>query len=274
VNYRFFNPKIGFSYVHKNYIVYSVFAQGNREPVRDDFRNNKPSQWPKNEALNNIELGLKYAKNRSQLHINFYSMDYTNQLVLTGAVNDVGEAIRTNVESSYRRGVEIEGQFPLSKKSQVGGNLTLSKNKIDKFTEYVGEWTSPYTTREQVYTHTDISFSPNAIAAMYFSFQIHPSFTITSQNKYVSKQYLDNTQHNDRSLPAFFTSDWSLDYQNQEIKGLQKLTVGIYLNNIFNSYYSPNGYTFSGFIDNQRQDFNYIYPMAGFNWMVKMGVTL
>jgi iron complex outermembrane recepter protein len=274
VNYRFFNPKIGFSYVHKNYIVYSVFAQGNREPVRDDFRNNKPSQWPKNEALNNIELGLKYAKNRNQLHINFYSMDYTNQLVLTGAVNDVGEAIRTNVESSYRRGVEIEGQFPLSKKSQVGGNLTLSKNKIDKFTEYVGEWTSPYTTREQVYTHTDISFSPNAIAAMYLSFQIHPSFTITSQNKYVSKQYLDNTQHNDRSLPAFFTSDWSLDYQNQEIKGLQKLTVGIYLNNIFNTYYSPNGYTFSGFIDNQRQDFNYIYPMAGFNWMVKMGVTL
>ena len=123
-------------------------------------------------------------------------MQYTNQLVLTGAVNDVGEAIRTNVDESYRRGVEMEFQYPLSDKLQAGGNFTFSENKISTFTEYVGEWSAPY----GIIENTDISFSPNLITAAVLSYKVNPNFTLTSQAKYVEKQFLDKTQSDERKI--------------------------------------------------------------------------
>jgi iron complex outermembrane receptor protein len=274
VDYGFFNPKVGLTYLHNNATFYGVYAVGNREPVRDDFRNNKPNDWPEHEQLNNIEIGYKYRKGRKQFNINFYDMQYTNQLVLTGAVNDVGEAVRTNVDESYRRGVEIEFQYPIFEKLQVGGNLTFSENKISKFTEYVGEWDEPYDIMSMDYEDTDISFSPNLISAGMLSYKVNPNFTLTSQAKYVGRQFLDNTQTNDRSLEAFTNIDLSLNYQTKDIPGIRQLTIGFYVNNVLNQYYAPNGYTFSGFINSQRQDFNYLYPMAGINWMMKLSMTL
>jgi iron complex outermembrane receptor protein len=197
-------------------------------------------------------------------------MQYTNQLVLTGAVNDVGEAIRTNVDESYRRGVEMEFQYPLSDKLQAGGNFTFSENKISTFTEYVGEWSAPYGIRE----NTDISFSPNLITAAVLSYKVNPNFTLTSQAKYVGKQFLDNTQSDKRSLDAFTNIDLSLNYQTNEIPGIRQFTIGLYVNNVLNQYYAPNGYTFSTLSNSQRQDFNYLYPMAGLNWMMKLSMTL
>lgn len=274
VDYGFFNPKVGLTYLHNNATFYGVYAVGNREPVRDDFRNNKPNDWPEHEQLNNIEVGYKYRKGRKQFNINFYDMQYTNQLVLTGAVNDVGEAVRTNVDESYRRGVEIEFQYPIFEKLQVGGNLTFSENKISKFTEYVGEWDEPYDIMSMDYEDTDISFSPNLISAGMLSYKVNPNFTLTSQAKYVGRQFLDNTQTNDRSLDAFTNIDLLLNYQTKDIPGIRQLTIGFHVNNVLNQYYAPNGYTFSGFINNQRQDFNFLYPMAGINWMMKLSMTL
>ncbi|MDC0560545.1 TonB-dependent receptor [Bacteroidia bacterium] len=274
VDYGFFNPKVGLIYLHNNATFYGVYAVGNREPVRDDFRNNKPNDWPEHEQLNNIEVGYKYRKGRKQFNINFYDMQYTNQLVLTGAVNDVGEAVRTNIDESYRRGVEIEFQYPIFEKLQVGGNLTFSENKISKFTEYIGEWDEPYDIMSMDYEDTDISFSPNLISAGMLSYKVNPNFTLTSQAKYVGRQFLDNTQTNDRSLDAFTNIDLSLNYQTKDIPGIRQLIIGFYVNNVLNQYYAPNGYTFSGFINSQRQDFNYLYPMAGINWMMKLSMTL
>ena len=274
VDFGFFNPKVGFTYLHNHSTFYGVYAIGNREPVRDDFRDNKPTAWPQHEQLNNIEIGYKYQKNRKQFNINFYDMQYTNQLVLTGAVNDVGEAIRTNVDESYRRGVEVEFQYPLFDKLQAGGNFTFSENKINNFTEYVGEWSAPYGIRNREYENTDISFSPNLITAAVLSYKVNPNFTLTSQAKYVGKQFFDNTQSDERSLDAFTNIDLSLNYQTKEIPGIRQFTLGLYVNNVLNQYYAPNGYTFSGFINNQRQDFNYLYPMAGLNWMMKLSMTL
>lgn len=274
VDYLFINPKVGLTYLHKNKTFYAVYAQGNREPVRDDFRNNKPTDWPEHESLNNVEIGFRYSKGRKRIGINLYDMNYTNQLVLTGAVNDVGEAIRTNVEESFRRGVEVELQFPLAKRLQLGGNLTLSQNKIQAFTEEVGEWDGAYEIQEFEHSNTDISFSPNIIGALMASYKVNKNWTLDAFGKYVGAQYLDNTQNEGRKLDAFTNVDASITYTNSEIKGMQKMSVGFYLNNALNSFYAPNGYTFSGFLNGKREDFNYLYPMAGRNVMVKFSVTI
>jgi iron complex outermembrane receptor protein len=224
--------------------------------------------------MENVEIGYRYASGRKRINVNLYNMQYDNQLVLTGAVNDVGEAVRNNVKSSYRRGVELDFQYPITKNLQAGGNLTLSENKIESFTEYVGEWDGSYALIEKSYTHTDIAFSPNTIAAALLSYKANKNFTVNASGKYVGQQYLDNTQSEARSLDAFTNVDLSINYISTEVKGTQNINVGLFLNNVLNQYYAPNGYTFSGYIAGERQDFNYLYPMAGFNWMMKVSMTL
>jgi len=273
-NYAFFNPKMGLTYLLKNNTFYGVFAIGTREPVRNDFRDNKTSSRPEHESMENVELGYRYANGRKRVNINFYNMWYNNQLVLTGAVNDVGDPIRTNVKSSRRRGVELDFQYPITDKLQAGGNLTLSENKIAKFTEYLGEWDGTYSIIEKEYSNTDIAFSPNTIAAAMLSYKANKYFTINASGKYVGQQYLDNTQNDARSLDAFTNVDLSINYISTVVKGTKNLNVGLFLNNVLNQYYAPNGYTFSGIIGGERQDFNYLYPMAGFNWMMKVSMTL
>ena len=127
---------------------------------------------------------------------------------------------------------------------------------------------------ESNYQNSDISFSPSTIAAAILSFKANEYFSINASGKYVGQQYLDNTQSEDRSLDAFTNIDLNINYQNSEIKGAKNLNVGLYLNNVLNQFYAPNGYTFSGILGGQRQSFNYLYPMAGFNWMIKVSATL
>ena len=273
-NYIFFNPKMGLTYLLKNHTFYGVFAIGNREPVRDDFRDNTTSTRPEHESMENVELGYRYASGRKQLNFNLYNMQYNNQLVLTGAVNDVGEAVRTNVKNSYRRGIEFDFQYPVTKRLQAGGNLTFSENKIEKFTEYVPEWDGAYSLISKDYTDKDIAFSPNTIAAAMLSYKVNKHFTLNANGKYVGKQYLDNTQNSDRSLDAFTNIDFNLNYLSKELKGAKSLNVGLYLNNVLNQFYAPKGYTYSGYIAGERQDFNFLYPMAGFNWMMKVTLKL
>lgn len=272
VRYNFFNPKAGLTYLHRNSSFYAMYAIGNREPVRDDFRDNKPSDWPVHEHLQNVEVGYRFSKGRSRLNVNLYDMTYDNQLVLTGAVNDVGEAVRVNVDDSYRRGVEVDFQVPLGEKLQFGGNATLSENKIASFTEFVGEWDDDFEVLAFEHTNTDISFSPSVIAAAMAGYKINKNWVFDVFGKYVGDQYLDNTQNEGRKLDAFTNVDVSLKYTNAAIEGIKELTMGVYLNNVLNSFYAPNGYTFGGILNGQRANFNYVYPMAGRNVMFKASI--
>ncbi|MFT5513345.1 MAG: iron complex outermembrane receptor protein [Bacteroidia bacterium] len=274
VNYAFFNPKVGITYSSKSHQYYASFGQGNREPVRDDFRNNKPSDWPKHEHLDNVEMGYRYNKRRTQVGITLYHMQYVNQLVLTGAVNDVGDAVRTNVASSYRQGIELEGQFPITKKLQFGGNFTLSANKIESFTEYVGEWDGNYETISKSYLNTDISFSPKTIGMAMLSYKATKNAKLDMSLKHVGQQFLDNTESNARMLNGFATVNFSMQYAVPVKAGETRLHFSVYLNNILDQSYAPNGYTFSGYMAGERQDFNYLYPMAGRNIMLKARLDL
>jgi len=273
-SYGFFNPKVGLTYLLKNHTFYGVFAIANREPVRKDFRDNKTSTRPEHESMENVELGYRYSSGRKRLNVNLYNMQYDNQLVVTGAINDVGGAVRTNVANSYRRGVEVDFQYPITDKLQAGGNLTLSENKIAALNELVGPYDGTSTALTTEYTNTDIAFSPNTIAALMLSYKATKHFTINANGKYVGQQYLDNTESEARSLDAFTNVDLSINYISTEVKGTKTLNVGLFLNNVLNQYYAPNGYTYSGIIGGERQDYNFLYPMAGFNWMMKVSMTL
>lgn len=266
-NFVFFNPKFGLSYNLSNKLrTYASVSVGNREPVRNDFVDNPANKQPKHETLVDYECGLDYKTNKVFLQSNFYYMDYTNQLVLTGELNDVGSSIRTNVDKSYRVGIELIANLLISKKIKLNFNSTFSQNKIENFTEVLYDYTNGFEVIENKYTNTDIAFSPNTISAVNIIYTPIKSLNFMLQGKYVGQQYLDNTSNSYRTIDAYYTLDARVSYTLFP-KNINELTLNLMANNILNNLYSSNGYTYS-YIYGDLITENFYYPQAGTNFLV------
>jgi iron complex outermembrane receptor protein len=269
--FNFFNPKAGLSYKTKNTTYYTSIAIAHKEPNRDDFEAGI-TQQPKHEILYDWETGFLYKTPNVNFGANFYFMSYKDQLVLTGKINDVGAYTRTNVPESYRAGLEIEEQWKINKFITSNGNITISNNKIAAFTEYFDDYDNGGQVSIQ-HRNTDIAFSPNMTAT--HSFQIKPSDKINFSliSKYVSKQYLDNTQNENRKLNAFFTNDLTASYQLTNTKKWNIL-LQLYAINIFDVKYEPNGYTYSYVWGGTTTTSNNYFPMAGRNFLMSLKIDL
>ncbi|MTI41525.1 TonB-dependent receptor [Fulvivirga lutimaris] len=268
-DFDFFNPKLGAFYqLSGNDALYASFAVGNREPVRSDFIDSNVK--PKAERLNNLELGYRMTNSNKSIGVNFYYMGYKDQLILTGEVNDVGSSVRTNVPASYRAGLEFEGGVKLSDNLNWSANLTLSRNKIEKFTEIIydyGPAFDEYNIISNEYSDTDIAFSPNVIAGSQLAYSPFRNFEVALLSKYVGKQYLDNTSNEKRKIDAYFVNDIRLDYSIYSEK-LRELRFSLLINNILDEEYVSNGYTFGyqGGPDYVVRE-NYYYPQAPTNFL-------
>jgi iron complex outermembrane recepter protein len=270
VNYDFFNPKLGLNaQLNEHLSAYASYAVGNKEPSRQDFIDNAPT-IPKAENLQDFEGGIRFLKPKFSANINAYWMQYKDQLVLTGAVNGVGEAIRVNVPNSFRKGIELEVSTAISSKFKMAGNLTLSQNKIKNFTETIVDYDTGVDVVKN-YALSDISFSPNIIAGGQISYLPLQNLEISLQPKYVGKQFLDNTSAENKKLNGYFLTDCRIIF-NPKIKQLKDFSVSLLVNNIFNKLYESNGYTYSYVYDKSVSVNNFYYPQAGTNGL--MGVSL
>ncbi|HRO41354.1 MAG TPA: TonB-dependent receptor [Flavipsychrobacter sp.] len=280
VTYNFFNPKVGVTYLLKDdntqrQKLYASLAVANKEPNRDDFEASTNS-LPQPERLNDIEAGYEFNKLRWNFGANLYYMSYKDQLVLTGKINDVGAYTRTNVPESYRAGLEVMGAVKPFKWFTLHANATLSENKIKNLTEFIDNYDEGNQTMINHGT-TDIAFSPKFISAagiIFTPFQNVKSgqkLEIEILNKYVSRQFLDNTSNERRSINAYNINDVRLRYAIRT-KTFKEVTAILALNNVFDKKYESNGYTFSYIYGGAFTTQNYYYPQAGFNWL--MGLNL
>lgn len=272
VKYDFFNPKVGLMYqFNERQQIYTSFSVANREPVRDDFVDN-PGSSPKHEELYNLEAGYRSTTDHFTLQANYYLMHYKNQLVLTGKLNDVGAPVRTNVDNSYRMGIEAEATWKISTKLNWIANATLSRNKIKEFTEVLYDYGlnfDEYNVMERSYSNTDISFSPDVIVGSGFSYFPVLNAEITLLTKYVGRQYLDNTSTEARSIDPYLTNDVRLRYTLNP-KFMKEISLSFLINNILSEEYESNGYTYGylGGGDEYRE--NFYYPQAGRNFMAML----
>jgi iron complex outermembrane receptor protein len=268
-NFVFVNPKGGITIqINPKVRTYASLSVGNREPVRGDFIDNPANKQPKHETMLDYEAGVDVKLKKALFQANFYYMDYKNQLILTGELNDVGSSIRTNVDKSYRTGVEFSANFLISKKVTLGFNTTLSQNKIDQFTEVIYDYTdwNEVVVVENKYKNTDIAFSPNVIAAGNIVYMPAKGLSLMLQTKYVGKQFLDNTTNAKRVIDAYQTIDGRLSYSIYP-KKMREISFNLLVNNILNSLYSSNGYTYS-YIYEKLITENFYYPQAGTNFLV------
>ncbi len=267
--FLFFNPKAGIQYqAASNRFLYLTYGRAVHEPIRDDFVNSSLISRPLPEILNNVEAGFKSSHGDYRFSISGFYMGYKNQLALSGKVNDVGGYSRINIPKSYRAGIELELNVDIATWINLDVNMTLSQNKIETFVEHL----SDFNTWEQtplIWKNTDIAFSPNRIVGAQFLVKVSKNMNIVFLTKSVGRQYLDNTQNLSRSLDPYLINDLVINL-NLPIKENKKWQCSLLLNNIGNQKYASNGYTYSGIIDKKRNDFVFVYPQAGFNYLLRV----
>lgn len=265
----FFNPKAGISYAKNGWKGYASFSIANKEPNRDDFEAGV-AQQPRPERLYDTELGIEQTKNNYNWAATLYFMNYKDQLVLTGKINDVGAYTRTNIPESYRAGIELQGGYHFKKWFNASANLAFSKNKVQHFTEYIDDYDNGGQ-KINNYSSTDIALSPAVVGGATLNFLPVKNLELTFLSKYVSKQYLDNTQDNARALDAFFVQDFRVIYTIQR-KLPKEITLIGQVNNILSTKYEPNGYTYNYIYNGDLSVNNYYFPMAGVNFMIGVNV--
>ena len=264
--FSFFNPKLGISHFQGQNHFYARWAVANREPSRSDITDNRLNETPRPERLSNIEAGWNRNTNKSRMGLNFYYMGYKNQLVLTGEVNDVGSALKRNVAESYRAGIEAVCDTRISNILAVGANFALSRNIIREIVNVIPDYFT-YINKDTIFRNVPIAMSPGVNAAAWLSVMLPGQFQIRYLQKYVGRQFLDNTGDKYRSLnPYFFSELWF--NKTLKLKTGGELEFQFQVLNLFNTRYASNGYTFMytyGTPDITQEVF--LYPQAGRNYL-------
>ena len=283
--FDFFNPKVGLFYLPDlNNDLFASFAVANREPTRSNYTDGTPGIWPTNETLYDTELGYKFHNEIFSLGVNGYLMYYHNQLILTGKINDIGEALTENIPVSYRSGLEIIGSVKPFSWLRWDCSATLSHTQIDNFTETVNvldeNWVPTGESVSKLYKNQTIAFSPDILANSLFTFS-KGGFEAGLQSVYVGKQFVDNTGRTDRQLPDYFINNLRLAY-SLPLKGLQGIRFTVLINNLFDEMYISNAWSspyisqnLANPIYNQSTPVNNYfgcYPQAGRNFLI--GITI
>lgn len=275
-NYNFFNPKFGATYFLNDVSnVYGSFSVANKEPNRDDFTNLKSGlSVPKPERLNNIEAGYRFNNGVLNAGANVYGMFYKDQLIFTGEINEYSDAYRQNVDKSSRIGLEIDASYTISPKFVINANAALSRNKIKDYIDYVSVYDENYdlaSVQATTYANPDISFSPNTVLFGELVYKPISGFAVAIQSKYVSKQFMDNTQNENRKLDAYWVNNARLGY-DLGLRGIKNVNIGLLVNNIFNKKYESNGYTYSSIYPTGTLTENFYFPQAGTNFLLSLNL--
>jgi len=291
--YDFFNPKAGFSWRQDGHRIYGSIALSHREPERNNFTDNGSYPSPKAEQLMDYELGYTFSNDIFRTGANLYYMDYKDQFVQTGAVSDIGEKLTANIKDSYRMGIELQAGIDPTPWLSIDANAAISKNKIKDFDETVEDWRDKYAKdpvanaeamekwhidgngdgmRAIHYDNSTLAFSPSVLLNGFINFHWQGIQAIWHTN-FVSRQYLDNTECEDRSLPSFSVTNINLSYTWKPKKVLKEAIVGLNFNNLFNKRYAASGWVYSaidekdGFTPDHRYYQIGFIPMAGFTMM-------
>ena len=270
-SYSFFNPKAGLNYAfNSDNNLYFSFARANREPTRSDFENNADIQP---EKLNDLELGWNFSKNNFLISTNFYYMQYENQLVLTGSIDDVGNPVRQNSGESHRMGLEIESSFTISNKFSLSANSSFSQNKNKNFvTSLNGELIN--------LGRTNISFSPNLISSINLLYSANKNLDLSLLVKHVGDQYMSNTDSDFSKLDAYSTLDFNLNYNFKNPLFFNEIVLTAVVNNVLGIKYVSNGYYYT--YDDTWSNPNSIttiegagyYPQATTNYLIGLKFKL
>jgi len=266
-NFTFFNPKFGLFYdIDEKQQAYFSFAIANREPTRNDYRDADPDHIPEPEKLLDYEFGYKLTFGRFLLETNLFCMNYKDQLVLTGEINNVGSPIFSNIPESYRAGIELSAGWKITRQLNWEANVSFSRNKALNFTEFVDNWSEPYGQFQTNLGETDLSFSPEIIANSSFYYEPVKDLGIRLNTKYVGKQFIDNTSSDIRCLDAWFVNDLVINY-SFSTAFIPEIGLHLSVSNIFSEKYESNAWIYRYYYEGVEYKEDGYFPQAPVNFL-------
>ena len=261
VKYNFFNPKTGVNFQHGGHRAYASFAMSHREPERNNFTDNGKYPFPRAERLLDWEAGYQWSEPHIQAGVNLYYMRYKDQLVQTGELSDIGEALTTNIADSYRLGLESFGHWDATSWLTLDGNSALSLNRLLDFDEYVEDWDNG--TRKIHYDSAPLAYSPAVILNRFVTVHFG-GFQAVWHTNFVSRMFLDNTGNKDRSLPGYSLTDLRLSYTLKPRKVLREAVFGLDFNNLFSARVAQSGWVYSAICESYGHPDDNRYYQIGF----------
>ena len=281
--WHFFNPKAGlFFEIDKSQKIFTSVAVAQREPTRADLKDAiklGSNNEIKAEKLTDFELGYSFDNSKLMLSVNLYYMNYKDQLVPTGELNEVGYKLMSNVEKSYRKGLELLAGYKPVKWFQFDANATFSKSRVVDYTTWFETYdnSNDWGSAGQLSAYFDeasLPFSPETIAAFCLTIIPSKNLKLAFTEKYVSSQYITNTQNEDLKLPSYQSANFNITY-NFKIIGKAEAQLGVYVNNIFSSKYSSNAWGWEAHFANNDPTVTDkgLYPVAPRNYLAKFAVN-
>lgn len=284
--YHFFNPKAGVYWnFGRHHGVYGSFSVAHKEPTRNNYTDAKFGAVPKPERLLDYEAGYAFRNRWLTAGANFYYMQYKNQLVLTGELNEIGEALADNVPDSYRMGVELTAGIRFHRNLRWDLNATFSRNRIRNYVEYIYHSDENY---DQLYNpdgspartveergDTPLSFSPSVTAGSLLAWD-DGHWSASLQSLYVGEQYLTNAGRRSLMLDEYFINNLYISY-TFKFRSVKSLRLALAVNNLFDVRYESNGFGSTSCIvspdgSSRIEDYAGYYPQAGINFMASVTV--
>jgi len=286
VDWTFLDPKVGLRYAFApTASLYASIGRAQREPARLDLLAGEDNATVPHdltavrpESVVNFEAGFNLNTDRAALQANVYAMEFTDEIALTGELSDIGLPIRTNVDDSYRRGVELDLRWRFGRDWTLLHSLNLSSNRISSWTQYydvydaAGAWVGSTPIE---YTNVRPLLTPEAIVNLGAEWS-RGTTSLAAMGRYVSEAQLDNTDLAAFRTPAFTSIDLrgSIGLGRWWAEGGPRLNF--FVNNLFSDEDQlPSGYSYQ-FINRgagaqeSLDGIPFYYPLATRNIVVSI----
>ena len=273
--FNFFNPKAGINWqVNPRLRLFASVAQAHKEPTRNNYTDGYFTERPRAERLTDYEVGGAYHAPRWHAAANLYLMNYRNQLVLTGELNEIGEAVSANVPRSYRAGIELQGGFALPCGREWTCNITVSRKRIRDYKETIYGYDDAWNDLPPVeinHGDTHIAFSPEFLAGSRLAYSVK-GLRAELTTQYVGKQYMSNADVSEHRLDDYCVSHLDLSYSFAPRRYVKNVRVGVAIYNLFNAEYETNGWASSSYLNTPDNRVNYTgyAAQAGTNFLANL----
>jgi len=265
--YNFLNPRIGVNYnVNEQLNVFANFSRTSREPRLKNFYDAAEASTPptppdtlkpvrpqfepsadgtydfdrplvKPENLNDYELGFGYRNGRWRADLNFFYMDFRDEIIKTGRVDNFGQPVTGNAERTLHAGVELMASARVGPALTLSGNLMLSQNELKKYTVYIQEDTL---IKPKRLDGNPIAGFPNTLANGRLTFS-QSGFTASLAVQYAGKQYTDNFKNEQNAVDPYTVFNGMLGYTFTRGSMLGGLSLQLHAQNLFDKLYIMHG---------------------------------
>ncbi len=254
LDWLFLSPRVGLTYLLNDKVdLFFSFAISSREPADQTiYEADEPDTAPSiingkltadSERVYDFELGGNWKNDNGKLGLNLFWMEFINEIVPQGGLDDNGRAILGNADRSVHAGIELDGTYKINKYLSVSGNGAFNFNRIKKYFIYNDtDWDG--TVDDTVdYADNPVAGFPDYIGNLIVDWNKKP-LHLTYRLRVIGKQYVENGGIEDLVIDPYLLSSLSFSVPVGKIGDNGLLTLSARLNNIFNEKYEQSGYAY------------------------------